>query len=317
MQVSVQEVLAPRTSTRAGFVERDTCPSCSSSRAETVWTGRFDEEPVRAFLVRHHYAGDPLGELAGESFRLVRCEDCSLLFHARVLDAAGLARLYGEWIDGAQIERFETERAHAGTSPDRYAHGVALFKHMLRIHRLAGGTRPLRLLDFGCGDGHALQVAASLGFEAHGIDPSRTRSERAERARVHVHATVEDALDAIEGLFDGVVMREVLEHLVAPRAALAEVVSALRPGGVLLVEVPDARGIAGAPATFEEMRVVHPLEHVNAFTPGTLESLVCGAGLVPAPRIPAHATTGLLDLVKTELSRFVGRPSTSRYFVKQ
>jgi hypothetical protein len=62
--------------------------------------------------------------------------------------------------------------------------------------------------------------------------------------------------------------------------------------------------------------VVHPLEHVNAFTPRTLERLARAAGLEPARRIPAHATTSLRDVVRTELSRALARPTTSRYFVK-
>ena len=41
-----------------------------------------------------------------------------------------------------------------------------------------------------------------------------------------------------DGVFDGVVLTEVLEHCVDPRAAVAEVRRILRPGGLLLVTSP-------------------------------------------------------------------------------
>lgn len=278
--------------------------------------GRFIDEPVRGFLARHDYAADPETALDGGRFRLVRCDGCSLLYHAYILDDEGMAQLYGAWIDDAQIERFEASLEGRNGGARRFEDGRQLFKHMLRLHRLAGSTWPFRLLDFGCGDGRALRMASSLGFDAHGVDSSSVRSARARRNGLQVHASLPDALVASGGAFDAVVMTEVLEHLARPKEVLDDVARALRPGGVVLIEVPDARGIEGAPSTFEQLRVVHPLEHINAFTPATLGAMARGVGLVPAPRIPAHATTSLAEVLRTALSRFVPRKTTSRYFIK-
>jgi 2-polyprenyl-3-methyl-5-hydroxy-6-metoxy-1,4-benzoquinol methylase len=44
-----------------------------------------------------------------------------------------------------------------------------------------------------------------------------------------------------QGQFDAVYFTEILEHLVDPRAALAQLASLVRPGGYLVISVPDGR----------------------------------------------------------------------------
>ncbi|WP_169791448.1 class I SAM-dependent methyltransferase [Sandaracinus amylolyticus] len=281
----------------------------------TLWAGRFGDPEVRAFIAAHHYAGDPLAVLADERFELVRCHACALRYHARVLDANGLALLYGSWIDAMQIERFEAEHVPADRR-EPFAVGRHVVKDLLSMHALAGAPSEMRLLDFGCGDGRALRIASALGLRAVGVDPSVTRSERASDGGGAVHPTLEDALADIGGRVDAILMSEVLEHLVEPRRVLSSLVAAMRPGGVILIETPDTRGIDGPPRTFEHMRWVHPLEHVNGFTPETLERMARAVGLEPAPIMRAHATTRLRDVVRTEVGRLLARPSTSRIFVK-
>ncbi|WP_236606623.1 class I SAM-dependent methyltransferase [Sandaracinus amylolyticus] len=281
----------------------------------TLWKGRFVDPEIRAFLAAHHYAGDPVAVLAEEHFELVRCLQCALRYHARVLDRNGLALLYGTWIDARQIERFEAEHV----PPERrepFSVGRHIVKDLLAMHALAGGSNEMKLLDFGCGDGRALRIAAALGLRAVGVDPSLTRSTRASDGGGAVHPTLGEALADVGGSVDAILMSEVLEHLVEPRRVLLSLVAALRPGGVILIETPDTRGIDGPPRTFEHMRWVHPLEHINGFTPETLERMARTVGLEPTRLVRAHATTRLRDVVRTELGCLVGRPSTSRIFVK-
>ena len=295
-----------------GLEARLQCPVCHGEAREIVWAGAFRDPDVRAFLEEHRYAGNPVEALGDQCFELVRCLGCDLRYHARVLDAEGLSRLYGAWIDAAQIERFEAVHGRE----TRFVQGRHLVKQVLRLHALAGSRDDMTVLDFGCGDGRTLRVIEALGLRAIGVDASSTRTERAARAGLSVHATLEAALAETGGSVDAIVMSEVVEHMVAPRRVLADLVAALRPDGVMLIEAPDASGLEGAPQGFDQLRVVHPLEHVNAFTPATLERLASLVGLVPAPTPPAHATTHLGDLVMSELARWVSRPTTSRFFVR-
>jgi SAM-dependent methyltransferase len=258
------------------------------------------------------YDGDVERALGDEAFARVACSACGMSFHRRVLLNEWLATLYGEWISPVQVDRFEAERRE--TRPNAaFVAATQLIKHLLRLRQLSRerGRQSLRLLDFGCGDGKFLALAAFLGFEVFGVDASASRRERAARAGISIAPNLE-VLDADAG-YDCVTLFEVLEHVPHPREILAALHARMRPRAVLLVEVPDCRGIS-VPRSFAEFSDVQPLEHINHFTPDTLAALCARSGFEPAPRVPAHVTTSPLDIVKTELSRLIQRPTTSQYF---
>jgi 2-polyprenyl-3-methyl-5-hydroxy-6-metoxy-1,4-benzoquinol methylase len=105
--------------------------------------------------------------------------------------------------------------------------------------------RPARVLDVGCGRGFYLHLLAQLPYirEIQGIDANATYLELARRAaddpRVHVRQAVIEALPFPEGYFDFVICSEVLEHLQDDATGLREIHRILRPGGTLMVTVPD------------------------------------------------------------------------------
>jgi SAM-dependent methyltransferase len=111
---------------------------------------------------------------------------------------------------------------------------------------LAGLAGPAVIIDVGCGDGAALAVAAQYDpgcNPAHrfaGIDWSADalRQARARRLTV-VRGSVHPRLPVADGAADVVIMSELIEHLVDPDGAVAEVRRVLRPGGSLLLSTPN------------------------------------------------------------------------------
>ena len=93
-----------------------------------------------------------------------------------------------------------------------------------------------RVLDAGCGVG--MYVAAFRRFteEAYGVDldPARLRAVKG----LFQVATVE-ALPFADGSFDLVLSHEVIEHVGDDRAAVAEAVRVLKPGGRLVLFAPN------------------------------------------------------------------------------
>jgi SAM-dependent methyltransferase len=105
---------------------------------------------------------------------------------------------------------------------------------------LASGIPPGgRVLDVGCGRGVTLSALADHGFEPHGIELSAAAASGADpRAKIRIAPSLATAgYDA--GSFDAVLVWHVLEHLRDPAGELAEMHRLLRPGGRLVVAVPN------------------------------------------------------------------------------
>jgi SAM-dependent methyltransferase len=100
-------------------------------------------------------------------------------------------------------------------------------------------------VDIGCGDGKLLWWLQSIGFKtAEGIDISEEQIRIAESlgiANVSV-ADIREYLRSREGILDMIFMRDVLEHFRKDEimGILSACREALRPGGRLLLQVPNA-----------------------------------------------------------------------------
>src|SRR5206468_10818018 len=120
-----------------------------------------------------------------------------------------------------------------------------------RLHRrkiLANFPRWIgagRLLDVGCANGRFLHQMRTVGWRGAGIeiDPAAAAKARSVTPEIFVG----DPVDApfADGVFDVVTSFHVVEHLTRPLAALSRMIGWLAPGGLLIVEVPNAGGAGG------------------------------------------------------------------------
>lgn len=133
------------------------------------------------------------------------------------------------------------------------------------------------VLDFGAGDGGLVAALRAAGVEAHGVESSEAGRRLAHRRGVELHAQI--PAEAGAG-FSGVTMLHVLEHVDDPVATLVELRRMLRPGGRLLVEVPNVTSVDALWPPLRPLVLDLPF-HVHHFTPATLASVVARAGYEP------------------------------------
>jgi SAM-dependent methyltransferase len=105
---------------------------------------------------------------------------------------------------------------------------------------------PGRLIDIGCGNGRLLWRAKQAGWEVKGLELDPATAEHAARV-VGCEVVARDFLaadppPADREAFDVVSLRHVLEHLPYPQVAMEKISGLLRPGGWLLVEIPNIDG---------------------------------------------------------------------------
>ena len=135
-----------------------------------------------------------------------------------------------------------------------------------------------RLLDVGCGAGTYLGEMRALGWATSGVEASVQAAricERATGSTVFAGSFLDHTFEAES--FDVVTMFHVLEHFRFPRAALAEVQRLLKPGGQILVEVPNASSLAATLFGVDWFAWELP-RHLYHFTPEALVRLLSDCG---------------------------------------
>lgn len=95
-------------------------------------------------------------------------------------------------------------------------------------------------MDVGCGAGNTVALALQLGWNAMGleIDPSAVRT--AQNSGLHIEQGTYEKLALYEGQFDCIMCSHVLEHVHNPLDLLEKVKRALKPGGCLLLILPNS-----------------------------------------------------------------------------
>jgi SAM-dependent methyltransferase len=141
------------------------------------------------------------------------------------------------------------------------------------------------VVDVGCGDGGHIKFCARQGASVTLVDLDSerlavTEARIREIARNECRAVVSDCnpLPLEEGIADLTICTEVLEHVPDPAAFLGELVRITRPGGRLLLTVPDARSEALLAATAPKEYFEEP-NHIRTFDKESFEGLVLGSGL--------------------------------------
>jgi len=96
-----------------------------------------------------------------------------------------------------------------------------------------------RVLDLGCGAGRLLDWLKRHGWQTYGVEISKQAAEYGKKRGLNIFNGELVETKFPQEFFDAVVINQVLEHLYDPKGILWEVYRVLRPGGLLIVGVPN------------------------------------------------------------------------------
>ena len=193
---------------------------------------------------------------------MVRCKTCGMVY----ANPAPVTMVSGEFYD--------TEGADYYLSPAKLASDYADVRFERELRLLREFCPRGAVLDVGCGSGgflFQLKKRWQTDYEILGTDVSGGPLDYAESQGVPVLRGDFLEQNFTGQKFDAVTLWAVAEHLAAPRKFLAQIHTALKPGGVCFVLVPNLRSLAvrllGA-----KYRYVY-VQHLNYFSAATLGQL--------------------------------------------
>ena len=164
---------------------------------------------------------------AWPDFRVMTCRECGFRFTD--LETWQYPYLDKDYYDIGEI-----------SEPNPYR--PFLFRRASQILR---HCRSGRALDVGCGMGEMPLLLSEHGFSATGLDESRKTIDFLRSRFPKVGWESGAVLDLIPtlGRFDVVTMYHVLEHIPHPVEVMKGMKDILRPGGYIVIEVPNMGGL--------------------------------------------------------------------------
>lgn len=185
------------------------CELCNSTVARELYTAR-----------------DRLRN-SDEAFHIVECAACGVLRTLPEMTEQELAAFYTEDYWGEEepsqewIERSQSEKT----------------QFFQECEPTAG-----RILDVGCGSGFFLRALDSKKWDRYGVEISVEAARLAARSLGADHIFTGTLLHTeFEGsFFDAISFWSALEHTNEPRASLIRAREIIKPGGTLIIQVPNA-----------------------------------------------------------------------------
>jgi SAM-dependent methyltransferase len=217
----------------------------------------------------------------GEGNFLRRCTECHTVSAHDYADPAEVyvdGYMFGQAGDFGLDVTHPTFQKFLGRVADRR---IAMIE---KATGLPGGS----LLDVGSGTGEVLQAAQERGWFPQGVEPERTAAEMARERGLDVVTELLEEAGLPESHYDVVSAFHVLEHMPDSRGFLQTMSRWVRPGGFVVVEVPNFNSVQRRRLR-EDWPGLRPREHIVHFTPQTLERVLRAVGITPVMmRSPAY-----------------------------
>ena len=224
---------------------------------------------VAVDVLHHQTFVLPEGHPLGDGYDVVVCEQCGFAYADSSVPQEAYERFYADSSKYADVQ--------TGTGGGDLAWDDRRLEDTAREIARHVPSLGARIVDVGCANGGLLKWLSRLGYTSLvGVDPAAACVRAVERFS-GVTGVVGSLFDLPAAARDAecIVLSHVLEHVRELPEAMDRVAAALRPGGLVYVEVPDATRYAEClAAPLQDFNT----EHINHFSLRSLRSLLERAG---------------------------------------
>ncbi len=164
------------------------------------------------------------------------CANCGFVFRPLRPTKGWFSRAF------ADRERLQAQKGVSALNPEiekeRYHRYLQLGRVLANEPALHPGRRTI--LDIGCGPGTGLKAFQDVGFVATGVDEDNTRASHGRALGLDIAVTPWEAYRP-PSQYDFITCLHSIEHFHDPRSLLDRLRDWLKPGGKLIIEVPNLR----------------------------------------------------------------------------
>lgn len=158
------------------------------------------------------------------------------------------------------------------------------------LKKALGNPSGQTVLDFGCGLGQLTLSLRKAGYRAEGLDISPYAIAHCRGLGLTCHQGDDEGFyNSHRQTYDFVIMSHVVEHFPKDEIIpmLAKIRSVIKPGGAIIVMVPNAQSHTGAYWAYEDFT------HYTLFTTGSLYYVLKAAGFSQVEFLDPDSTDGL------------------------
>lgn len=197
--------------------------------------------------------------------RFDRCRSCGLIVRNPIPSDDELAAAYDAAWNTPDDHIHET-----GATDDQIAEQ---FVDNIDKLGLTDSTANSRILDFGAGKGAIAEALVKRGLNCYAIDPFSHQNlvSRGIAAFPSIHAIPKELL------FDGIVSKDVFEHLLQPWDSLAQLHKILKPSGWILLSMPNPNSLNAKYSKGAWREAQNPV-HVMFYNQKTIKAMLLKAG---------------------------------------
>jgi len=263
---------------KESYFEKIPCPVCGAIHFRSFIKVRYGQLKQKSSL---DYS--VIGVGSDTEINVDKCLECGFVFVNPRIKPEYENLVYNEAKSNMYINKRHLSRVNEDFFMNTRISRLSRFRILLKILSYVDIQSPLTLFDYGCGFGHSMSLAQTLGISVYGVDIDEKRLEVCDAQGMKVSKPDEFEKQFGNVKADIILWQSNIEHLVDLPQATSFIRDRSKKRAVLFVN-----GLTPAIISKERRKgqfiKAHFVEHINYFPIKTLHRFMAAYGFKPLGR---------------------------------